>query len=81
MIEEADWYIISARRADMLLRQKLFDRVYALKIRGFAQVFRGAEIDMHFSLAEDLIPPSQFLEVVKAEGLHKVTTFLERGEF
>ena len=34
----------------------LFDRVFALKIRNFSRAFRGAELDMHFSLARDLIP-------------------------
>jgi hypothetical protein len=33
----------------------LGSRVYALKIRGFAQQFRGAELDMHFSLKNDLV--------------------------
>jgi len=80
-IEAAEWYILSARKADKLLREKLFDRVFALRIRGFAKVFRGAELDMHFSLSEDMTPLPKFIEFVKAEGLHKVTTFLERGEF
>jgi hypothetical protein len=80
-IEAADWYILSARRADMLLRDKLFDRVFALRIRNFSQAFRGAELDMHFSLSEDLTPLPRFLDTVKTEGLHKITTFLERGEF
>src|SRR3954471_22938669 len=30
-IRGADWYVISARKADHLLREKLFDRVYALR--------------------------------------------------
>jgi hypothetical protein len=31
------------KKADLLLRRLLFDRVYAMKIRGFVQQFRGAE--------------------------------------
>jgi hypothetical protein len=48
-ISKASWYVLSARRADRLLREKLFDRVFALRIPGFARQFRGAELDMHFS--------------------------------
>ena len=80
-IAAAEWFILSARRADRLLREKLFDRVYALRIRGFAQVFRGAELDMHFSLSQDLIPLRRFLSTLRESGSTKVTTLLERGEF
>ena len=80
-LQSADWYIMSARRADKLLREKLFDRVFALRIRNFARVFGGAEIDMHFSLSQDLIPISDFFKTVREGGLHKVTTLLERGDF
>ena len=77
----ADWYVLSARRAEKLLREKLFDRVYALRVRGFARAFRGAELDMHFSLSQDLIPLRRYLATLRDEGAHKVTTFLERGEY
>jgi hypothetical protein len=80
-IAAADWYVLSARRADRLLREKLFERVYALRIRGFARAFRGAELDMHFSLAQDLIPLRRFLFTLRESGSTKVTTLLERGEF
>ncbi|MEW6755537.1 MAG: hypothetical protein AB1505_31845 [Candidatus Latescibacterota bacterium] len=60
-IQQADWYVLSARRAHMLLRRLLFERVYALRIRNFARAFGGAELDMHFSLSQDLIPLRQFL--------------------
>lgn len=80
-IADAEWFILSARRADRLLREKLFDRVYALRIRGFAQAFRGAELDMHFSLAEDLVPLRRFLSTLRESGSTKVTTLLERGDF
>lgn len=79
-IKRADWYMLSARRADNLLRQYLFERVFALRIRGFAQQFRGAELDMHFSLKKDLIPLQQFLKLLRESGQTKVTTLMERGQ-
>ena len=78
-IKGADWFILSARRADKLLREKLFDRVYALRIRGFAQQFRAAELDMHFSLSSDLTPLKAFFATLREQGLTKVATQLERG--
>jgi hypothetical protein len=36
-LESAPWKAISARRADSLVRQKLYERVYALRVRGFAR--------------------------------------------
>jgi hypothetical protein len=79
-IVRAQWYMLSARKADKLLRTLLFDRVYAMRIRGFAQQFRAAELDMHFSLASDLVPLREFLTVLRKGGLTKVTTLMERGE-
>ena len=76
-----DWFIVSARKANKLLRELLFDRVYALRIRGFAQQFRGAELDMHFSLSKDLVPLREFLRILREEGMTKVTTLMERGDF
>jgi hypothetical protein len=80
-IAAAEWFVLSARRADRLLREGLFDRVYALRIRGFARAFRGAELDMHFSLSQDLTPLRRFLSTLRESGSTKVTTLLERGEF
>jgi len=80
-IQQADWYILSARRADMLLHRLLFKRVFALTVRNFTRVFPGAEVDMHFSLSQDLIPLQRFLKTLRDEGPHSVTTRLERGEF
>jgi hypothetical protein len=79
-IEQADWYVLSARKADRLLKDMLFDRVFALRVRGFARVFRGAELDMHFSLSRDLTPLPDFLKILREEGLTKVATLMERGE-
>jgi len=78
-IREAPWYVLSARKADNLLRELLFDRVFAMKIRGFAQQFRGAELDMHFSLKKDLVTFKAFLAILKQEGQTKVASLLERG--
>lgn len=78
-IRKADWFILSARRADSLLREKLFDRVYALRIRGFAQQFRSAELDMHFSLSQDMLGLPHFLALLKKEGQTRAASMLERG--
>lgn len=80
-VEEAEWYILSARRADKLLREKLFDRVFALKIRNFTRAFRSAEVDMHFSLSQDMTPLRVYLKTLRETGPHAVTTRLERGEY
>jgi hypothetical protein len=77
----AGWYVLSARRADKLLRELLFNRVFALRMRGFARVFRGAEVDMHFSLSKDLIPLKQFLATLRDGGPQRVTTLMERGDY
>ena len=78
-IEEADWRVISARRADKLLRDKLFDRVFAVRVRAFARNYRNAELDMHFSLEEDLTRLEKFLDLIKTSGLHGLSVHLERG--
>ncbi len=80
-VERGSWHILSARRADNLLREKLFERVYALRIRGFAQQFRGAELDMHYSLSTDLTPLDEYLHTLRESGYPMVTTLLERGEY
>ena len=54
--------MLSARRADHLLRENLFDRVYAVRVPGFARLFGKAELDMHFSLKEDLRDLHGFLK-------------------
>jgi hypothetical protein len=78
-IRQADWFVLSARRANNLLREKLFERVYALRVKSFAQQFRGAEVDMHFSLANDLTPLNDFLDTLKQEGQTMTAAKLERG--
>ena len=78
-IHGAEWYILSARRADHLVRQMLYERVFALRIPRFTQQFRAAEVDMHFSLAQDLTPLPDFLHMLQREGQAKAVTMLERG--
>ncbi|MBI4545993.1 MAG: hypothetical protein HY703_12405 [Gemmatimonadetes bacterium] len=80
-IRHADWFILSARRADRLVRERFYDRVFALRIPRFAQQFRAAELDMHFSLSEDLTPLRSFLSMLREAGQAKVVTLIERGDF
>jgi hypothetical protein len=78
-IAAAPWRILSARRADRLLRDKLFERVYAVRVRGFTRSYQRAEVDMHFSLASDMTPLPDLLKKIGEVGLHGVTGMLERG--
>jgi hypothetical protein len=81
LVHDAKWYVLSASKAVKLLREKLFDRVFALKIRGFARVFGRAELDMHFSLQEDLVPLTAFLRTLREEGPTKVSAMLTGGDY
>lgn len=78
-VEQADWYILSARRAANLLRERMFERCYALSIRNFTRAFSGAEVDMHFSLSQDLTPLTRLFSVLKQDGREAVSTQFERG--
>jgi hypothetical protein len=78
-IRDAKWYVLSARRADRLLREKLFERVYAVRVPGFARLFGKAELDMHFSLKEDLRDLHGFLKDLREGGLQLSSSKLERG--
>lgn len=78
-IRSAEWYVLSARKAFNLLHSLLIERVYALRVRNFAQQFRGAELDMHFSLKNDLVTLKNFLQTLKEEGQTKMASLLERG--
>lgn len=79
-IRDANWYILSARRAELLTKEKLWDRVYSLRVRAFAQNYRGAEVDMHFSLSEDLTPLPQFFTELRTGGTPRLSVLLERGQ-
>lgn len=80
-IRQANWYVLGARRADNMLRNLLFERVFALRTRNFSRQFRGAELDMHFSLSSDMTALSKYLETLRESGYPRVTTLLERGDF
>ena len=80
-IRRAPWKVLSARRADILLREKLFERAYALRVRSFAMNYRGAELDMHFSISEDLHPLEELLTVLRDGGMPALISRLERGTF
>lgn len=80
-IAKAGWYVLGARKADLLLRKMLFERVFALRTRNFSRQFRGAELDMHFSMSGDLTPLDKYLDTLREAGYQKVTTLLERGDY
>lgn len=80
-IAQARWFVLGAKKADKLLRAMLFERVYALRTRNFSRQFRGAELDMHFSLSNDLTPLTTYLDMLRDAGYPRVTTLLERGDY
>jgi len=67
-LESAQWRVLSARRAEKLLTERLFERVFAIRTRNFNQAFRNAEIDMHFSLASDMTSLDEVLAIMSREG-------------
>ena len=75
------WRVRSAKKADRLLREKLFERVQALSLKGFTRKFRNAEVDMHFSLAGELTPVRTFLELLVRESPQKFAVRLYIGDF
>ncbi len=79
-IKLAEWRVLSARRADKLLRERLFERVFAVRVRAFASNYRRAEVDMHFSISRDLTRLEDFLKILQHHGLQGLTVRLERGE-
>jgi hypothetical protein len=80
-IEDAEWRVLSATKAARLVRERMFERVYAVRVRSFARNYRNAEVDMHFSLREDLTPLAGLLTVLRDRGPPGVSTYLSRGEF
>jgi hypothetical protein len=78
-IEGARWYVFSARRAQELMKDKLFERVFALRTRSFNRAYRNAEIDMHLSFSKDMIGLEDFLDLIGREGHFKLAGMLERG--
>lgn len=78
-IDGAPWRVISARRADELLCRRLFERVYAVRVRGFASNYNRAEVDMHLSIRDDLTSLESMLELLRDHGLQGLTGRFERG--
>ena len=77
---EGEFRLLSARKAFNLLQAKLFDRVFALKVRRFNQSYKNAEIDMHCSISQELTPLRTFLEILARDSLHVLNVRLDRGE-
>lgn len=78
-IRAADWHVISARKAESLLRQNLFGRVYALRVRGFTSRYRNAEVDMHLSMRDEMTSLYVFLKTLHDAGVQGLASQLERG--
>ncbi|MGH7392580.1 MAG: hypothetical protein ACREM3_24450 [Candidatus Rokuibacteriota bacterium] len=79
-IGASEFRVLSARKAEQLLKEKLFDRVFALRQRAFTAAYRNAEIDMHLSLRREMVPVREFLAAVVAESPQRLTVLLDRGE-
>lgn len=79
-IAGSQFRVISASRAERILQEKLFERVFALRQRAFTAAFRNAEIDMHLSLTSEMVPVQAFLSIVATESPQRLTVLLDRGE-
>ena len=79
-VRTSQFRVLSARRAYHLMREKLFERVHALRIRSFNRVFRNAEVDMHLSLSREMIGFDDFLKLLAERGALELTVRLDRGE-
>jgi hypothetical protein len=79
-LADAEFRVLSARRAYNLMREQLFSRVNALRLRGFNRLFRGAEINMHLSLSGEMIAYRDLLEMIASRGPVEVALRLDRGE-
>lgn len=62
---EGQFRVLSASRAMALLTEHLFERIHALTLKSFTRKFRNAEVDMHFSLSQELTPVRAFLELTR----------------
>jgi hypothetical protein len=79
-MQEGTFRVISVSRAINLLHSHLFDRVYALRLPRFAQNYGRAEVDMHFSLTQDLSPVETFFSHLEHDPHHVFTTRLFKGD-
>lgn len=73
------WFVFSARRAHLLMKELLFERVFALRQRDFNRAFRNAEIDMHLSFSTNMIPVTEFLKKSKQLSAAQLYSMIERG--
>lgn len=78
---EGQFRVISAKKAWNLLREKLFERVHALSLKGFTRKFRNAEVDMHFSLSKELTPARNFLQLLIKDSPQKFAVRLYTGDY
>lgn len=78
-VAAAPWHVLSARRANQILRERLFERVFAVRVKSFARSYGGAQLNMRFSLSQDMTPLQRFLGIIRDKGLHGITAELERG--
>lgn len=78
---EGQFRVISAMKASKLLLEKLFERVHALSLKGFTRKFRNAEVDMHFSLSQELTPVRTFLQLLIEESPQKFAVRLYTGDY
>jgi len=75
-MSEGEFRVISATKAERLLHQLLFDRVYAIRVPRFVQ---ATQVNMHFSLSQDLAPLERFLDLLNSP-LYVVNVRLYEGE-
>lgn len=80
-LDAAEWRVLSARKADKLLRENLFERVFAVRIKNFTRNYRNAELDMHFSFSSDMVGLATFLDDMKKHGIQKLIGLTERGTY
>ena len=78
---EGQFRVISAKKASKLLLEMLFQRVHALSLKSFTRKFRNAEVDMHFSLSQELTPVRTFLQLLIEESAQKFAVRLYTGDY
>jgi len=72
-IRGAEWRMLSVNKAFYLLRELLTDRVFAVKVPRFAQMYKNAEVNMHFSLSNDLTPFGKVVHILNTEYVQGLT--------
>lgn len=77
--------VLSAQKALSIFMDKFEDRCPALTLGRFAAKFAGrrgvpAEINMHYSIANEMTPLTEFLRVLRQEGVPGLQAAVERRE-